>query len=220
MDNEKFSPLCFFSNGSIFKNADLSSASNSSFAFTVANTEKFLSETLFKNKDIFSSFVQKTSERVSFRKKDESFKFDTVLFEGNDYKKAYIRGEITEVLECSSKCKFNGKLISLDGDSKAHILNNAEKFLSRGLNVIAYAYTANPEITLSSSHIIHKNLVFSGFFVCKKTLSDECDSFFDLCLRNDIQPVIFMTGNLENVKLSFSAVLEFALIPLQSITLS
>jgi hypothetical protein len=203
IDFETPQPIAAYFGGRAFDIRQIESRENYEFLNFVALTEKYIDDGKTHLFDKFASDLPSSSsnEKISFRLKEKEFCFDTALKESDEVKTAYIRGKVSELISHCNDFYLNGRNMPLDDSVKSNILQNASEFISLGCEVVAFAKKCNPDISLVSSRVIHKNLTFMGFLVYKYSLGDALTEFLDVCADNDIQPILF--GNYSKQKADF-----------------
>lgn len=202
-DDDNFSPKAFYCDSNLHM---FDKICNNSFfeAFVIVENLLPSSNVKLDCKKHLSYYESRLAPTSSmYRLKDSSFSFDTVMLKNKQTSIAYVKGDLSRILNCCTRAFVNGKSMLLDDDAKDSILKKANEFLKRGYNVMAYANVQGAELSLESSQVLHKKMTFCGFLVCAKTVSSSGAELLSKCEFNDIQPLIFMNGELENIKRLF-----------------
>ncbi len=205
-------PFAFYTSGKMVSTQECKLLKSNSFinalvsteysTLNIENADKSKAKCL---KELFSNDFSSFFSLDSYRLKGKDFPFDTFLFENEAGEKlATVRGDLTSVLQRCSSSLYNNKMISLDDGLKKSFIDAADALISLGCEVVAYAQNQNQDISLDNTHLSHKRLVFLGFVAYSKGMSDKAEAFFELCSKNNIEPIIIYEGSMKEFEFFYS----------------
>lgn len=121
---------------------------------------------------------------------DEVSDMDRAVIFGRE-KFAFFRGNFGDVLSRCDTVIINSRILAMDSFRRSEIITLANRFISDGYGIYAYARRTYADGETVSENIPEDRLQFFGIIAYKRKMMPEAEKFFTGCVDRKIRPVIF-----------------------------
>lgn len=128
----------------------------------------------------------------------ESGGLDTVLICGRDGYEAIAGGPLETVLSCCTGIRKSGRVLPLTKEDTLHILSEAERLRSRGIQIVAVSRRDSPYRNMNRVSALQMCMTFEGFIAVSDRVHGDALDVIRKCRESTTRIVCFTEGSAED----------------------